>query len=199
MVRGQPGAGKTTLAFQFLQTRLEPSSSRPSRRTSFEATPPRTGISLDLDLGPSPGRGRATSDTPSSTPPTSSSGRSSAGSPRPWTGSSRPGSPSTASPNSASSAATRSATAASSCPSRTACSARGITTLFLGESARQELDIEVASIVQGVVSLNLSAKGTRGDGPALHRGREVPRQLLSARASIPSGSTPGAAWWSTRA
>ncbi len=30
-----------------------------------------------------------------------------------------------------------------------------VTTLFLGESARQELDVEVASIVQGVIALNL--------------------------------------------
>ena len=39
--------------------------------------------------------------------------------------------------------------------------ARGITTLFLGESARQDLDIEVASIVQGVIALNLT-KGREG-------------------------------------
>ena len=39
--------------------------------------------------------------------------------------------------------------------------ARGMTTLFLGESARQELDVEVASIVQGVVALNLT-KGLEG-------------------------------------
>jgi len=39
--------------------------------------------------------------------------------------------------------------------------ARGVTALFLGESARQDLDIEVASIVQGVIALNLT-KGREG-------------------------------------
>ena len=37
--------------------------------------------------------------------------------------------------------------------------AQGVTTLFLGESARPELDVEIASIVHGVISLSLS-KGT---------------------------------------
>jgi len=47
--------------------------------------------------------------------------------------------------------------------------AQGITTLFLGESARQELDIEVASIVQGVIALDLS----RGRDGTVRRSAEV--------------------------
>jgi circadian clock protein KaiC len=39
--------------------------------------------------------------------------------------------------------------------------AQGVTTLLLGESARQELDVEIASIVHGVVALALT-KGSHG-------------------------------------
>ncbi len=47
--------------------------------------------------------------------------------------------------------------------------AQGVTTLFLGESAHQELDIEIASIVQGVIALNV----TRGRDGNSRRSLEV--------------------------